>query len=1059
MKFKWVRRIGLVLVGLLLATAAGVVLVLRSGWFKDLVRARIVNVAEEATGGKVELGAFDFDWLGFKVTLRDFVLRGTEPKTAEPLFRAKRIELGLKIFSGSGQTVDLASLDVDTPRANLIVKKDGSTNVPEPKVKTKPTKSPLETVIDLKVGRFAVENGAAAVNGEEADFNVKGGSLRARLDYDRRNPGYQGRFGVNPLELKQPGMAPLNLKIELPVLIGKDRIQLNEGQIAMGASQVVVNGAVEHLADPRGSAHVTARVVKADVERLAGIPMDLDADVSVEAERDSVRIPAARASLGASNLEASGVLRDASGKGAVQFNASLALGELGRLLKLEARPEGVLRASGNARLPKSGGYAVDGHVEGAGLSAAVGGQAYRGLSVNTAFTADPKRIGVSGLRLGALGGELRGRGSVEQLAKFQFDGSLDGFHIRTLAKELGGRDVPYDGVISGPVQASGDLKVAGTEALRAAVQLGITPGQVSGRLVADYDGSSDLVSLADSYIALPHSRIDLSGALNNELQVRFVSNGLGDFQPLVKDPLPVELAAGGQVRFTGSVRGKLTAPRMNGRAEATEFMVEGRKFGRFSADAAASQSGIEVTNGVLERASAKVRFNGQVGLVEWAAKPEQPLSVQASFTNAELADLLALAGSKDLPLTGLVNGTARVGGSVGSPGGTAKFSVANGSAYDGHFDRLQVGLDFEDRQVRVSGGQMASGAGRVDFSGVFEHPKDVWSSGTVQAKLASNDMPLKAYNKRLDGTARVTAELSGIVDKDFLVSALNADLAGKELVLDGKRYGELSGSAKTAGNRVDFNAASSFGGSALRVSGQTRLEKDYPTTASATAHGFPVEQVADWAKGRVEATGRLTGSLKDPQASGEFNWTQGSVEDEPFDQLRASVAFTNRQVAVSNLELTAGGARVEANGVFDHAEDDYAAGRVKFHLASNGLRLEKIRTVQAKRAGLKGTLQISADGQGNLTKVAKGVDASPFVLSVLTASVAARGLEVDNKPLGDAAVSAETRGGDVVVKVESNVGGASVKGNAAVKMTADYPVNGQVSFAGLTYEGVGRCST
>ena len=62
--------------------------------------------------------------------------------------------------------------------------------------------------------------------------------------------------------------------------------------------------------------------------------------VAVNMDVNSIKISTARASLGNSNLEASGTLKDPSGSGLVQFNTSLALGELGRLLKLAARPEG-----------------------------------------------------------------------------------------------------------------------------------------------------------------------------------------------------------------------------------------------------------------------------------------------------------------------------------------------------------------------------------------------------------------------------------------------------------------------------------------------------------------------------------------------------------------------------------------------------------------------------------------------------------------------------------------------------------------------------------------------
>ena len=51
---------------------------------------------------------------------------------------------------------------VDTPQANLMVFPDGKTNIPEPKIKKKPSdKSAVETIVDLAVGKFDLVNAGA----------------------------------------------------------------------------------------------------------------------------------------------------------------------------------------------------------------------------------------------------------------------------------------------------------------------------------------------------------------------------------------------------------------------------------------------------------------------------------------------------------------------------------------------------------------------------------------------------------------------------------------------------------------------------------------------------------------------------------------------------------------------------------------------------------------------------------------------------------------------------------------------------------------------------------
>ena len=77
-------------------------------------------------------------------------------------------------------------------------------------------------------------------------------------------------------------------------------------------------------------------------------PRILNADVTATMDENYVRIQSGRVTLGQSSLEASGTLKDPQKPAAVQFNTTLALGEIGRLLKVAARPEGTSKAGGNA---------------------------------------------------------------------------------------------------------------------------------------------------------------------------------------------------------------------------------------------------------------------------------------------------------------------------------------------------------------------------------------------------------------------------------------------------------------------------------------------------------------------------------------------------------------------------------------------------------------------------------------------------------------------------------------------------------------------------------------
>ena len=67
---------GLAIVAIL-AGSAGLLLV-QTAWFHEKVRERIVYEIEKATGGRVELQRFAFDWHTLIAEVRGLVLHGTQ---------------------------------------------------------------------------------------------------------------------------------------------------------------------------------------------------------------------------------------------------------------------------------------------------------------------------------------------------------------------------------------------------------------------------------------------------------------------------------------------------------------------------------------------------------------------------------------------------------------------------------------------------------------------------------------------------------------------------------------------------------------------------------------------------------------------------------------------------------------------------------------------------------------------------------------------------------------------------------------------------------------------
>jgi translocation and assembly module TamB len=397
-------------------------------------------------------------------------------------------------------------------------------------------------------------------------------------------------------------------------------------------------------------------------------------------DADHIRIQSCRVTVGHSDLEASGALKDPSGTESAQFRSTLDLAELGRLLRVAAQPEGTIQAGGNAAIVGSD-YRVSGHVVGRGLGFHEGGTRLSGVEFATSVMADPRRIALGGLRLSAMGGEFGGSAEIENLEQFRVQGTLSHFGIEPISRTLMHRRVGYAGAISGPLAASGNFKKP--SALTAHTNLAIAPGSsangevpVSGRLNVNYSAAADSVVLDPSYLALPHTRVDVAGSLGKQIQVRLVSHDLADdLSPVTT--VPVAFTGNGSAVVNATVIGSLSDARIAAQVGMTSFAVDGRPFTSLATTVDASPSGAQVTNASITRGTLSAQFSGSVGLRDWSPEPYEPLKVDATIRNADARDMLALASQSSMPLSGDMAADVHVNGTIGSPqGNEAAFSAA-----------------------------------------------------------------------------------------------------------------------------------------------------------------------------------------------------------------------------------------------------------------------------------------------------------------------------------------------------------------------------------------------
>jgi translocation and assembly module TamB len=805
MRRPWKIVIGTLGVLLVIALVAIVsaLYVARSGWLREKVRERVVAEAERATGGRVEIGKFLFDWTTLTAEFDQFVIHGTEPAGSPPLLKVEKLSVGFKIISLMKQDFDILFAHVESPQAYLTIAADGSTNLPNPKVPAKSDKSGVETILDLKIGEFALLNGSVEVHAagqprKVASYDLAGKNLQSRLGYRMAGPGgaavplphgrgselagtYSGTISVQPLDVRYGDYRPVQLSVELALALEKNRLQITSAKVSTPGLRVDLSGELNDFAAP---------VIQ------------------------------------------------------TRYDGEISLAELGSILRLKSRQSGAVKIAGNLRYAGASDFLADGKLSGRNISYSAEGFKLSNASAASSFQAGPKTIELTRLTANLLGASVSGKAVIHEMDRYEITGQLANFDVAKVSSS----PLPYDGIASGPFNLSGRFSDRNFAHIAASAKLDISPAEsgvpIHGAVDAKYDAGHGQIVLAPSYIAWPNTRLDLSGVPGQRMQVVLESRDLNDLLPAAAlaglKEMPVTLKDG-SVKFDGSVIGPLSSPRLEGHISGKNFIYSGQIVDSLDSGITAQESGLTLRGASLVYQKVRATFQGSVGLHDWKVVDTSALTANANLQNASLAGLLALAGRKDLPLTGSVSTSASLAGTIGDPQATANFSVSNGSAYSEPFDRVTGKVDFAEAGVEVLSAQWKAGPKEINVSARYQHAPDNLQTGKLSFQIASNRMGLSQFatvKKEEPGLAgNITLNTRGevsIVKATPQLTSLDGDLQTTGLTLDARVLSDLKLSVRTEAGSLKTHLESNLAHAEISGDGTWKIGGDYPGTAKLT---------------------------------------------------------------------------------------------------------------------------------------------------------------------------------------------------------------------------------
>ncbi|MGA2739590.1 MAG: translocation/assembly module TamB domain-containing protein [Bryobacteraceae bacterium] len=854
---RWIGIAAGSLAALALALALSAVLILRSDWFREKVRERIVAEVEKATGGRTEIGAFRFDWKQMRAEVDGFVLHGSEAADVPPLFRADAIVLGIKIVDLLKRSVDLQYLDVRHPQVYAILYPDGHTNLPAPKVRPRAGKGAIETILNLAIGRFSLQDGSFEVSGRgKTPFDAKGRNLRAQFDYDTGGPRYGGQLSIAPAAFHWGAYRPVPLDVSLALAVERNRVRIDSGRVSTGRSTAEFSGVIDSLTDFSGSFQYKVLATLGEVTHTFDLRTQLEGPVTLTGKATF---------HGTSNYQASGSLHAAG----VLFSPD---------------PHFILRdfhADGGFNIePRR--IAVSGlRIGGLGLASLTGtNRALEPFPVSgriETVVLRQKTLDAGGIHIETLDGSFEGKTQIADLRRMHVEGDVSGFDVRKIMRIYNGESVPWDGAASGPMQLG--VTLGNSSTLQLAGRMVISPSgpgaPVHGSIGATYDAAGETLDLGTSFLALPSTRLDFSGVLGRQLRVHADSRNLDEVLPVFDVPsLPVKLQSG-EALFDGTIAGPLAAPHIAGHGNATNVVWSGRTFQAVGGDIDLSSAGVAVRNGNVQQGALHAQGAGSLGMRGWQVEDSSPVSFAGSIRNAPAADLMGIADIKNIPIAATVSADAKVAGTVSAPLISATITATKGTLDGEPFDHFTGSLHYTGTAVELTNAQLTAGGKNVTLQAYYQHQAGALDSGQLRLQVDSNAMPLAQFQivgKAYPGIAG-TAELHGsaVVDiapakhgqPGFRLISLNGTLTGRSLRMNDQTVRDGTLTATTKGLELVAHFDSELAGSVIQGDGKWNLTDDYPGSLALKFNRLDLERLRLWLRGRRPPGGmQIAGSVE-----------------------------------------------------------------------------------------------------------------------------------------------------------------------------------------------------
>jgi translocation and assembly module TamB len=907
---------GLLVLALFVSTAW----YLTSPQFRDYVRGRLVARLQEVTGGRVEIGSFQWNLSRLEFDVHDITIHGNEGPGEVPYAHADRLTVQATILSALRRDIALRSVQLERPVIHIIVYPDGHTNQPTPLVASSRTKDPVQSLFELAVRRLDINNGEFILNEQGYPLDLHAQDLKASMEYVGSGDRFDGKISLANLDAKY---APF-------------------------------------------------------------IPAKVNADLAFSLFRNQLEIRSLHVASAGSKLEATGRLTDFSHATLdVQYRASIDAAEMAKIAKSRSVRNGQLDIEGSARFSPST-WNSTGRVVAHSLDYRTGEIDVPNLNGAAQFNVDADNLTFSNVVARLFGGIFRGdvkianwsnpgpaknSGVQTGVANLR----IESFPIGTLAGTFSSKKFNFGRLnLAGVGRGSLRTEWKGSiDRAVASVQLSVTPPDHPGEnqmpVTADLDTRMDLgsgaIQLNSFNASLPEMHLTAAGAIGKSTDHIRLSLQVSDMTRL--RPVLVALNEwnsttadlAGKVVFDGTVAGTLSAPLIEGRVKVSDFSFplsavlsdaaleansqskpQRIQIDSGTANLAYSHRGITIRNGELRRAGAQANFDLSAILTKGELTDASSITAHLAIRDASLADLQQFAGY-NYPITGVVAANLDISGMKGNPQGGGHVELVNATAYGEPIKSASADIRIQNQEARVQNFRLLHNGAQVNGAGVYN-----LKSSAFQFNLVGNNFDLARIRRANSGKGTIAGALSFNANGSGTVQSpiINASARFQNLVVNGQRVGDATLMAVTQGDALRVTGRSNFRNAELTTDGTIKIQDHlFPANITVRFSNFdfvpflqPLFQGKLTGKSYVGGSVTVQGPLRQPRnltVLAEIPTLRAAVQGIELsnpEPIRANMM--NQVVQIESFRLVGQDTEMNARGRIDLTADP------RFRVRANG---------------------------------------------------------------------------------------------------------------------------